>query len=497
MQLTSVHWDSGRLQEAEVLLYFVSSSLSHHKIMPAALKSELELLKEKNIFKAEAGQVHLHRFSCHGFPPFLMLAGLGEAAEMDVVTMKDAAATAMRSLSRHHFRNAAAVLPASADGKTMIEQIAAMAEGLILGSYHPPSFAKNAPDKHKVEQMMIVHHVDSEEELGELNRMLNRSQVIADATNEARDWVNLPGNMLTPQKFAETAEKIASEYGLECEVWTGQDLIKHQMHGLHHVGKGSENKPACIILRYHGNPESSEVLGLAGKGITFDTGGISIKQREGMEKMIDDMGGAAAVLAAMKIAAQLKPKINIVAVLPCAENMPSGSAYKPGDVVPTLSGKTIEIINTDAEGRIVLADGVALAQQKGATKLIDVATLTGAVGVALGNVATGAITNDEAFLQELLQAAEKSGEKIWQLPSFEEYKELLRSDAADVRNSCGRGAGAVTAGLFIGAFVEDIPWIHLDIGSTVYRSAARGVDPKGASGRMVRTLAEYICSCSE
>jgi leucyl aminopeptidase len=235
------------------------------------------------------------------------------------------------------------------------------------------------------------------------------------------------------------------------------------------------------------------VLGLVGKGITFDTGGISLKKPEGMEEMISDMGGAAALLGLLHIVGELRPPVNLLVVIPAAENMPSGAAYKPGDVITIMNGYTVEVLNTDAEGRIVLADGVLYAKKLGATKLIDIATLTGAILVCFADVATGAVTNDDAFLQPLLQAAKTAGEKLWQLPNYKEYRDMLKSDVADIKNATAdRWAGAITGGLFVGKFAGDTPWIHLDTGGTAWLWSAKGTEPKGGTGVMVRTLASYI-----
>lgn len=489
--------DSDRyLKEAEVLLYFLSSEERSASLNQGdAWAQQLQQLKERNIFQAKAGQVYLHRTYQANLPPFVLLIGVGE--KPDIQTYKRAAAEAARDMIHYRFSQAVVLFSLEQQVNLTLEDvISAITEGIILGGYQQPTYASlSCATKAATpcQQLVFISENRLHDSVqAQIQQTLIRTQIIAAATNEARDWINTPGNMLTPQTFAQKARNIAETYELTCEMIQAQQLVNQHLQGLYHVGKGSEHEPLCVVLRYRGCPESSEILGLVGKGITFDSGGISLKHADGMEELIDDMGGAAAVLAVMKIVGQLKPKVNIEAVIPCAENMPSGSAYKPGDVIPTLSGKTIEVVNTDAEGRIVLADGVALAQQRGATKIIDVATLTGAVMVALGTVATGAVTNDEAFFQEFLLASEKAGEKIWQLPVYEEYKAMLQSDVADVKNSCGKEAAAITAGLFIGTFVAQVPWIHLDIGGTVRLKHPRGVDPKGGTGVMVRSLATYI-----
>lgn len=317
-----------------------------------------------------------------------------------------------------------------------------------------------------------------------------RGQIIADGVGYARDLTNLPGNDLTPERLAFHAEELANTHDLEIEVIDEWTATEQGMGGLLAVGQGSINPPRMIVIHYKGAPESSETWGLIGKGITFDTGGISLKKAPGMEEMISDMGGAAAVLGAVKAIAELKAQVNLIAVIPTAENMPSDRAYKPGDVIRTMSGYTVEVVNTDAEGRIVLADGLTTAIRRGATKLVDVATLTGAVMITLGYEATGAVTNNDQLMSEVIQASEKSGEQVWPLPTYPAFKKALKSDAADLKNAGSSYGGASIGGLFIGHFAEDLPWVHLDIGGTAWIESSRGWEPKGATGVMVRTLVE-------
>jgi leucyl aminopeptidase len=365
----------------------------------------------------------------------------------------------------------------------------AITEGVLLGQYQRKTYKqaeKRITELSSIEYLMP----DGAGNIQNLERSIETAKIYAEAVCFARDLTNIPGNMLTPQKLAEEAIQLAETTGLEYEVLDEKQLLEKGMHALYSVGKGSQNQPRMIVLKYQGRDTWDDVLGLVGKGITFDTGGISLKRAADMDEMISDMGGAAVVLGAMKAAAALKPKVNLLAVIPCAENMPSSSAYKPGDVIGSLSGKTIEVLNTDAEGRIVLADGITYAKQLGAAKLIDIATLTGAVMVALGDTATGAITNDKDFYNEFLAAAKHTGERIWQLPVYPEYKEKLKSSVADLKNHGGRYAGMITGGLFIGAFADETPWIHLDIGGTAFLEREQGVNPKGGTGVIVRTLAE-------
>lgn len=299
--------------------------------------------------------------------------------------------------------------------------------------------------------------------------------------------------MLTPTDLAEEAKAIAKTYDFYCEVLEREDMERLGMGALLGVAQGSDQPPKMIIMRYDGNPDTDDVTAFVGKGLTFDAGGYSLKPAANMHTMKGDMGGAAAVLGAMMIIGEEKPKENVICVIPSSENLVNGSAMKPGDVLRALSGKTIEVRNTDAEGRLILADGVAYAKQLGATRLIDVATLTGACVVALGDVTTGAVSNDEDLMEAVKNAGERTGEPIWQFPNNKAYEKMLKtSDVADLNNAPGRAGGSITAGLFIGAFAEDTPWVHLDIAGTSFQSNDSNLGPAGATGVMARTLARYI-----
>lgn len=384
---------------------------------------------------------------------------------------------------------------ATAESSSNVAQ--AVTEGIILALHTRQPIKKLPEDRYMLETVVISPEWESENDPAwyhklRLEAAVARGQIIAEAVAYARDITNLPGNQLTPEQLALEAENIAQEHELDIEVIDEWEAAEQGMGGLLGVGQGSIHPPRMIVLHYNGDPNSEEVWGLVGKGITFDTGGISLKTASGMEEMISDMGGAAAVLGAIKAIAKLRFPVNAVVVIPAAENMPSDRALKPGDVLRTLSGYTVEVVNTDAEGRLVLADGLTVAIQRGATRLIDVATLTGAVMVALGYEATGAVTNDEQFLADVISASKRSGERVWPLPTYPEYKKLIKSDAADLKNSGGRYAGTITGGLFIGHFADNLPWVHLDIGGTAWLETARGWEPKGATGVMVRTLIELL-----
>jgi leucyl aminopeptidase len=323
--------------------------------------------------------------------------------------------------------------------------------------------------------------------------------IIGESQNFTRSLVNEPGNVLTPTVFGQRAAAMAKEVGLGCEVHSTEKLHELKMGAFWSVSQGSAEPPALIVLRYE--PEGvtdGPVLGLVGKGITFDTGGISIKPSENMEKMKYDMAGGAAMIGAMRAIALLKPKVRVIGIVCASENMPDGKAQKPGDVQtampisPDKPGKTIEIINTDAEGRLVLADGLTYARQLGATHLIDAATLTGAIGVALGMINAGAFSNDDATFEKFDTALEISGERFWRMPLGEEYADLIKSDIADIKNTGGRWGGAITAAEFLRVFAEDTPWIHLDIAGLAWVEDARPYIAKGPSGVGVRSILEWV-----
>jgi leucyl aminopeptidase len=309
-----------------------------------------------------------------------------------------------------------------------------------------------------------------------------------------RDLVNEPSNRMTPSNLADRAKRMADEVGLQCEVFGAEKMRELKMGAFLSVAQGSEEEPRLILLRYEpkGAPKTP-VIALVGKGITFDTGGISIKPAEGMEKMKYDMAGGATMLGAMAAIALLRPNVRVIAIVCATENMPSGKAQKPGDVQIAMSGKSIEVINTDAEGRLVLADGLHWARELGATHLIDAATLTGAVVVALGHVNAGVFANDDAMYARFAQAQERAGEKMWRLPLDGEYQEQLRSNIADLANVGGRWGGAINAAMFLKEFVGDTPWIHLDIAGTAWVDENKPWIAKGPSGIALRSIVEFVC----
>jgi leucyl aminopeptidase len=324
-----------------------------------------------------------------------------------------------------------------------------------------------------------------------MNAAVRQAEVVAEAVCWARDLVNTPAGDLPPAKIADAAKLMAEEVGLWCKVWTEKELEKGGFGGILEVGRGSVNPPRLIELSYSGAGKQTPVA-LTGKGITFDSGGLSIKDARGMETMKDDMGGAASILGTMRAIAILKPKINVITAIPTSENMPSGSALKPGDVITHRGGKTSEVLNTDAEGRLVLADSLALLTEQKPSCIVDTATLTGACVVALGESITGALGNDQSLVHELVAAGEAVGEPAWQLPLFQDYRKLIDSSVADIKNIGDRYGGAITAALFLAEFVGDTPWVHLDIAGPGFSERGNDLGPRGGTGVPVRTLVRFL-----
>ncbi len=348
----------------------------------------------------------------------------------------------------------------------------ALSEAFSLATYRFEGYKQKSNEPDKTIQKITVYTEAADEE--EIMAALTVGDVFGMATNSARTLVNLPGNLLTATDLAEYAIELGARYDFEVEILEKEDMLKLGMGALLAVNQGSSEPPKMIVLKHQGKEEWKDVIGLVGKGITFDTGGYSLKTKTGIVGMKTDMGGAAAVLGAMEIIGELKPEQNVVAVIPSTDNMIGGNALKPDDVITSMSGKTIEVLNTDAEGRLVLADAVTYAKHHGANYLVDVATLTGGVITALGTETTGALTNNEAWFEQVLEASFEAGEPIWRLPLFERDKERVRnSKIADLNNSPGSEGHAIMGGAFIGEFAEDTPWVHLDIAGTATRKTCK------------------------
>ena len=365
-----------------------------------------------------------------------------------------------------------------------------LAEAALLTEYKFTKYL-STDKQHAIEALHLAVNLKNTRHI---NRGILEGRIFAETTNMARQLVNEPANVIYPETLAEAAKKAALQYGFNIEIYTADKIRRIKMDAFLAVGKGSKAEPRLIIMRYNGNPDAkNKTIGLIGKGLTYDSGGYCIKTPQGMVNMKNDMAGAAAVIGAMSAAATLKLKVNLVGIVAACENMISGDAYHTGDLIRSMAGKTIEVINTDAEGRLTLVDAIHFAITKEhVDKVLDIATLTGAAVGALGNQISAVVTNNDAWLDQLKAASDFSGEKIWQLPAHEDYKELIKSQIADLKNTGGPFAGTITAALFIREFVEDKPWLHIDIAGTALRDGESGMYSVGATGVGVRLITQLL-----
>jgi leucyl aminopeptidase len=419
----------------------------------------------------------------------LLLVGVGERAEYTPTQVSQMAGTAVRALRGKNAKSIA-VVP-RLDGNA--EEIASVVvEGSFISLFDPDKYRTSDKEERQITRLVVV--LDGADETS-LKRGIERGEIIGESVNFTRDLANEPGAYMTPTIMADRAREVANEFGLSVDVLDEARMEQEGMGSLLSVARGSDEPGKLIILKYTppaAPEETDELLAFVGKGITFDSGGISIKPGENMELMKYDMTGGATVMGAMRAIAQLKPPIPVLGVIPCAENLPSGKATKPGDVVRAMTGKTIEVINTDAEGRLVLADAIAYAKKLGATRIVDMATLTGAVSIALGDVNVAVLGTDQELIDEIIMAGREAGEKFWQLPLDKEYSRQIKSDIADIKNVGGRKAGTITAAAFLKEFADGVSWAHLDIAGTAWADEAKPYRSKGPTGIAVRTLLKII-----
>jgi leucyl aminopeptidase len=401
------------------------------------------------------------------------------------------AGEAVRALRKHKVKSAALAMWSGKGAAGHSGSARAVAEGCLLGAYLYRRHMTKDENGHEVEEIILLE--EDSAELDAVKDGLEKGRMMAGAVLMARDMVNEPANHMTPAHMAEMARNVASRHGLEITVMDRAHMEKEKMGALLGVARGTAEPPRFIVLSYRGDPSRKEVTGLVGKGLTFDSGGISLKPQEFMSDMKGDMSGGAVVIAAMDAIAQMKPAVNVTALIPATENLPGGRALKPGDVLKASNGKTIEVVNTDAEGRLILADALSYAVKNGLNPIVDLATLTGACHVALGDLYAGLFSNDSPLAGRLVRSANEGGEKLWQLPLPDEYRELNKSDIADIKNSGGRYGGAITAALFLQEFVGDTPWAHIDIAGPFMTDKTHGALVKGATGFGVRTLVRFVC----
>jgi len=422
----------------------------------------------------------------------IWFVGLGKEKELSFDKLREALGKLFKEVKASKLEETAVYLDSfiteELDG---FDAAHALSEAFALSTYQFDGYRQKSNEPERKLENITVYSETFEEE--DIQASLTVGYAFGKGTNSARTLVNIPGNLLTATEMAKYAAELAVKYDFEIEILDKAEIEKLGMGAFLAVNQGSVEPPKMIVLKYQGRDEWKDVIGLVGKGITFDTGGYSIKTKAGIVGMKTDMGGAAAVLGAMEIIGETRPEQNVVAVIPSTDNMISGGAFKPDDVITSMSGKTIEVLNTDAEGRLVLADAVTYAKHHGADYLVDVATLTGGVITALGLHTTGAMTNHETLYEQVLEAAVEAGEQMWLLPLFETEKERVRnSKVADLNNSPGSEGHALVAGAFIGEFAEGTPWVHLDIAGTATTGKAHDLGPAGATGVMARTLALFV-----
>jgi leucyl aminopeptidase len=453
------------------------------KEIDGALGGQIADALETGEFKGKLAECMLMHSKDHPFRRVLAV-GLGEHSKFEPALLARYAGAAVRYLGRRNVSDVAITLPLQA--KSIEAACAAVvAEGAISGAFEIGIYQGKSDKKIAVTDVSIVsYNLDRPA----IERGIARGRILGEALNLARRLAVTPANEMTPTVLAEEAAKVARENSLEIDILDEDRAREEGMGSFLSVAQGSLQPPKFIVMRYTGDPSNRELLALVGKGITFDSGGISLKPADRMEEMKYDMSGGGSVIATMFALSHLQPKVNVVGIIPATENMPGGKATKPGDVVTAMNGTTIEIVNTDAEGRLVLADGLCYARKLGATKIVDAATLTGACVVALGHAAAALVANDDTFANEFLAAAKPTGERYWQMPYFEEYSTQMKSDIADLKNTGGRAAGTLTAAAFLRAFVEETPWLHLDVAGTAYLENESAWQAKGPTGMPVRSL---------
>jgi len=457
-------------------------------ILPVFQEQREERLGLGELF--DAGEITGKPLECtllHNAPGLaakrLLTVGAGKPAKFSAAELRKAVAAAVRHLKSKSITEASIWLDAPHAGA---DNIAAAVEGALLGDFEPDRYKTDKKDVKMLERFAVA----VAEGGPHLETAAERGRIVGEAQNFTRELANEPANRLTPTGLAEHARRVAEEFSLEYEALDRDRMAQLGMGSLLGVAIGSAEPPALIALRYRpaAATDGSVHLGLVGKGVTFDTGGISIKPADGMEKMKYDMAGGAAMIGAMRALAQLKPAIPVTALIPAVENMPGSRAQRPGDIVTSFSGKTIEVINTDAEGRLILADAITYAQKLGCTHLVDAATLTGAIVVALGHHNVGLFANDDALRERVMLAARAEGEKMWHMPLEDEYKDYLKSAFADIPNVGGRWGGAITAAMFLKEFADPTPWVHLDIAGTAWLDDGKPFMAKGPTGVPVRTM---------
>lgn len=422
----------------------------------------------------------------------VILIGLGVEKKQTPEVLRRAIGTVVERLQKIHEHDLAVAFETFTLRKAGVEARAeALTEGAILGSYRFDRYQTESLDEKDKKSLQLTLLTPGRDQ--DLVRAgVTAAEAVCSGVTLARDLVNEPGNVKSPEYLADRAKQMCADVNLECAILGLEELEKEKMGAMLGVAQGSMREPRLIVMQHHGGPTGEKPIALVGKGVVFDAGGISLKPSEGMDEMKMDMGGAAAVIGTMLAAARLNIPCNLVGVVPAVENMPSGTAIRPGDILTSHSGKTIEVLNTDAEGRLILADAISYVRRFEPTRVIDLATLTGACIIALGNHVSAILGSDDKLIGSLIRAGEQSGERLWQLPLWDEYTEQIKSRVADVKNIGGRSAGTITAAAFIQKFTEGLNWVHLDIAGTAWEEKGRPCYPFGGTGVGVRLLSRYL-----
>lgn len=461
-------------------------------VLDKALGGLISRLVREGDIKGKNGEITVVHATDAIYAGRVVICGMGKKRAATLDKIRQNVAGACRYLAGKDLTSiAVAVRSTGIKGITEPSVIETVTEAVILGLYSFKRYRTKKDNSTEITKVKIVGRSRTG-----MPEAIERGTIVAEAVNWTRDLVNEPANHMTPTHLAEATLAMAKTHGLKIEVFDRDKIAEMGMGGLIGVSQGSQQPPKFMVLNYKGTKSDKIDIALVGKGITFDSGGISIKPSENMADMKGDMAGAASVLGTMVAVARLKPSVNVTAIVPATENLPSGSALKPGDIITALNGKTMEILNTDAEGRLILADALSYAVKLGSRKIVDVATLTGACQIALGNICTGAFGNNQPFMNNLLDAGDEAGEYVWQMPMFPEYTELIQSTIADIKNTGGRYGGAITAAKFLEEFVGRTPWVHLDIAGTSDTDKDKGYNIKGATGVPVRTLINLVKNMS-
>lgn len=495
IKISTTHATINTVQRDAVAMFFSEEKSEQKKLMetfPSPLRKKIESAIQLNEFNGKENEAVIMYTESLIASPRLLIIGIGEAKKLTLEKLRRGAATAAKNSASLKATSLAFLFPQLHTSSTLptAEISQALIEGAVLSLYKFDKYQQQNGKKKKLRSIEIIPPSVSAKR--EIEKGVDSGKILCEAVYHARDLENAPSNEIYPETLARYVQHAGKKYGFNVTVFEERKIASLKMGGVIGVSKGSENPPRFIILEHNAKAKKNGTIVLIGKGVTFDTGGISIKPAASMAEMKMDMSGAAAVIGTFEAAAQLKIPVHIIGLIPAVENMPSGSAVKPGDILRHYNGMTSEVDNTDAEGRLILADALGYASHYKPELVIDLATLTGAVVVALGHHATGMMGNDSRLMDKLKEVGEKTYERVWQLPLFDEYEKQIKSDVADVKNVGGRWAGAITAGWFLKKFIGDYKWIHLDIAGTAILEEALDYAPRGGSGVGVRLLTEFL-----